>query len=344
MKNQIIDFSLDQSVSNCESLKLADTPPPWRRYQPKSGELKPRVPRAMLESHAQRGRTYIGREIDAQVISAALILRRPLLVTGPAGVGKSTLAYAVAWRLGLGNVLRWGITSRTTLKDGLYHYDAIGRLHQLQTEHSPNTAPGAAGVPAANQIGQYIRLGPLGTALLPTQSAGYFPRALLIDEIDKGDADLPADLLHVFEEGSFQIPEIGRLGRAESVSTDDPYEPVFEVPGSGWVQCDDFPFVVMTSNGEREFPPAFLRRCLQLEMKLDEAELIRVLGSHLEAAAVADEGVRELLKRFEELGARRTLATDQLLNAAFLLRSGTDLSDALKETVFRSLSSVDAKD
>jgi len=66
------------------------------------------------------------------MVNAALYLRRPLLITGKPGTGKSSLAYAVAHELKLGEVLYWPITTRTTLKDGLYSYDAIGRLQEVK--------------------------------------------------------------------------------------------------------------------------------------------------------------------------------------------------------------------
>ncbi|MFM6527076.1 MAG: MoxR family ATPase, partial [Dolichospermum sp.] len=99
------------------------------------------------------------------------------------GTGKTSLAYAVAYELGLGEVLHWPITTRTTLKDGLYSYDAIGRLQDAKDKDKDNLA----------EIGKYINLGSLGTALLPSEK----PRVLLIDEIDKSDIDLPNDLLHI---------------------------------------------------------------------------------------------------------------------------------------------------
>lgn len=104
------------------------------------------------------------RPEEVEAVNAALYLRRPLLVTGNPGTGKSTLAHAVAHELGLGKVLRWPIVSRTTLKDGLYHYDAIGRLQDVQLDRA------VAGQTAPSErppIGSYLRLGPLGTALLP---------------------------------------------------------------------------------------------------------------------------------------------------------------------------------
>lgn len=106
----------------------------------------------------------------------------------------------VAYELGLGSVLRWPIVSRSTVQDGLYHYDAIARLQDVQI-----AAPQGPG--SVEGIGSYIRLGPLGTALLPSDT----PRVLLIDELDKSDIDLPNDLPNVLEEGEFAIPELERV-------------------------------------------------------------------------------------------------------------------------------------
>ncbi|MGD1225650.1 hypothetical protein AB9Q10_45360, partial [Streptomyces krungchingensis] len=86
-----------------------------------------------------------------------------------------------------------------------------------------------------------------------------------IDEIDKSDLDLPNDLLNILEEGEYEIPELVRAARhtpaAEvMIAGTDDRVPVLR----GRVRCRAFPFVVLTSNGEREFPPVFLRRCVRL--------------------------------------------------------------------------------
>ncbi|MFD7319186.1 AAA family ATPase [Streptomyces sp. NPDC059883] len=274
---------------------------------------------------------------ELEMINAALYLRRPLLVTGSPGAGKSTLAHSVAHELGLGRVLRWPIVSRSALQDGLYHYDAIARLQDVQlAAHSaagPNGTNGANGTDGANgtggadgtggtdrhdpsaDIGSYIRLGPLGTALLPSEQ----PRVLLIDELDKSDIDLPNDLLNVLEEGEFGIPELERIadrlpdGEAE-VLTDDGKK--VRIKG-GRVQCRAFPFVVLTSNGERDFPAPLMRRCIHLELgRPDHQRLATFVRAHLgdEAARAGD----DLISHFLERSRSELISTDQLLNAIYL--------------------------
>ncbi|TDD59358.1 AAA family ATPase, partial [Actinomadura rubrisoli] len=273
--------------------------PPWRAFD--GGPALP--PPAGGSGNLHQATTYRPSDDAVQQVNAALYLRRPLLVTGPPGTGKSTLAYAVAHELGLGPVLHWPITSRTTLRDGLYQYDPLTRLY----------AAGREGAPADEDVGRYIRLGPLGTALLPYAR----PRALLVDEIDKSDIDLPNDLLTIFEKGEYEIPELSRRAdpSAEVMTADGPGERVTVTAGT--VRCGAFPLVVMTSNGEREFPPAFLRRCVNLELRQPsgEAELSAIVREHL--GPLADQS-DDLIRRFFERSTSGTLATDQLLNAVYL--------------------------
>lgn len=256
---------------------------------------------------------YQADEREIQLVNLALHLRRPLFITGKPGVGKSTLAYAVAHELRLGPVLRWSVTSRATLRDSLYAYDAIGRLHDLNLVRD-------RGEPS---IGHYLRLGPLGTALLPWRH----PRVLLIDEIDKSDLDLPNDLLNVFEEGEFEIPELARLGSGDQEVMTADGAATATVTG-GVVRCAQFPLTVLTSNAEREFPAAFLRRCVRLEIQPpDEARLAAMVSAHLgvdpAGSATRTALIAEFLRRQREDGAE--LANDQLLNA--LLMAGRGLWD-----------------
>ncbi|MEV6394321.1 AAA family ATPase [Streptomyces sp. NPDC051907] len=290
--------------------------PPWRRFDGPTGAGRSAPP------------PYLIGRAEADVVNAALHLRRPLLVTGQPGTGKSSLAHAVAHELRLGRVLEWPVNSRAALQDALYRYDAIGRLRESNLRRDLGEGDGELG------IGSYVRLGPLGTALVP----GSRPRVLLVDELDKGDVDLPNDLLNVFEEGEFEIPELARLPEDQAsvrVMTADP--DTWTWVARGRVRCREFPVVIITSNGERDFPPAFLRRCVRLALpEPDEDRLLAIVHAHLGAEGLADHD--DLLRAFLARRARGELATDQLLNAVFLRRGGVDLdADGLLDAVLHRL-------
>lgn len=166
-----------------------------------------------------------------EAVNLALLLGQPLLLMGEPGCGKTRLAEAVAAELHKGewkkHYFRWDIKSSSKAKEGIYQYDALTRLYDANSKNENSKA-------ASN----YIKYGKLAEALTKPQN-GDLPNILLIDEIDKADIDFPNDLLLEIEKGTFFIPELNEI-----------------VVGTSKV------LVFITSNRERELPPAFLRRCL----------------------------------------------------------------------------------
>ncbi|MCL4202314.1 MAG: MoxR family ATPase [Pirellulaceae bacterium] len=304
---------------DAERIKTLPPPPPWRDFSRFADE---------------RADTFQAPGEIVPVVNAALYLRRPVLVTGEPGTGKSSLAYAVSKELGLGPVLAWPINSRSTLAEGLYHYDSLARLRQASLDRTSGHAGDSADM---EDIGRYIKLGPLGTAFTTAEDR---PRALLIDEIDKSDIDLPNDLLHVLENGRFEIPELVRISdrvREVSVGITDPVQPgQRSTITDGSVSCRVFPFLVITSNGERELPPAFLRRCLRVDIKNPVREQLgAIVRAHLgeQDRKTLDELLDQFLRRREDEGA--VLATDQLLNAVYLLTRGFEMPVSERELMVK---------
>ncbi|MEY3554990.1 MAG: hypothetical protein RLZZ580_1044 [Cyanobacteriota bacterium] len=343
-----------KQLPESEPLNLPD-PPPWRTFNraiPAGDDERWKELMKLVgseKSDRERGEKFRLSEIadnetnsqNAQLqkaidlviagVNAALCLRRPLLVTGRPGSGKTSLAYALAYQLRLGPVLKWSITARTTLQDGLYRYDAIARLQE----------PDSGG---QQDIGSYITLGALGTAFLPSA----LPRVLLIDEIDKSDINLPNDLLNLFEEGEYEIPELKRWTEKNpekpvSVFTGDKNLPPVKL-NSGIVGCHAFPIVVMTSNGERDFPPAFKRRCIRINMPNPGINNLKsIVNSHMgdEYFNKSSDRINQLITDFLD---KEKLATDQLLNVVYMLTGGPESTlnpESLKELLFKSLNDTE---
>jgi MoxR-like ATPase len=179
-------------------------------------------------------------------VNVAIALKRPLLVRGEPGTGKTLLAHSIARGLDK-RIIIWNIKSSTKAQEGLYIYDTVQRLNDSRF-----------GDRDVSDIKQYIKLGKLGQAFVSEEQV-----VLLIDEIDKADIEFPNDLLNELDEMSFYIPETNETIAAR-------YRPI----------------VIITSNAEKELPDAFLRRCIFHyidfpDPKLME-EIVRVHFPHIQ--------------------------------------------------------------
>ncbi len=164
---------------------------------------------------------YVATDDLRVAVNAAVTLRRPLLVKGEPGTGKTVLAHEIAKALDA-PLIEWHVKSTTRAHQGLYEYDAVARLRD-----------GQLGEERVHDIRNYIKRGKLWEAF----TAPQLP-VLLIDEIDKADIEFPNDLLQELDRMEFHVYETGET-----------------------VKAKDRPIVVITSNNEKELPDAFLRRC-----------------------------------------------------------------------------------
>lgn len=218
---------------------------------------------------------YIPDDDLVDAVNLAIQLDRPLLLMGEPGCGKTRLAEAVAYELHGDQMnehfFRWDIKSTTKAKEGIYQYDALKRLYHanLKTEDAKYV----------EDISNYITKGKLAEALTEGDEKYKVPNILLIDEIDKADIDFPNDLLLELENKSFKIPELKEDGEFKATR---------EV------------VIFITSNQEKELPPAFLRRCLFHYIEFpDQEKLQQIVKSHF--ASEDEEIVNQALTIFSEI-------------------------------------------
>ena len=178
---------------------------------------------------------YVATDDLKVAVNAAMTLRRPLLVKGEPGTGKTVLAYEIAKAMGT-PLIEWNVKSTTKAHQGLYEYDAVARLRD-----------GQLGDERVHDISNYIRKGKLWEAF----TAPELP-VLLIDEIDKADIEFPNDLLQELDRMEFHVYETKET-----------------------IKAADRPIVIITSNNEKELPDAFLRRCFFHYIKFPDRETMQ---------------------------------------------------------------------
>jgi MoxR-like ATPase len=180
---------------------------------------------------------YVATDDLKVAVNAAVTLRRPLLVKGEPGTGKTVLAHEIAKAMGA-PLIEWHVKSTTKAHQGLYEYDAVARLRD-----------GQLGDERVHDISNYIRKGKLWEAF----TSPVLP-VLLIDEIDKADIEFPNDLLQELDRMSFDVYETHET-----------------------IAAKERPIVIITSNNEKELPDAFLRRCFFHYIKFPDRDTMQAI-------------------------------------------------------------------
>ncbi|MBW4523320.1 MAG: MoxR family ATPase [Scytolyngbya sp. HA4215-MV1] len=232
-----------------------------------TGKVKPA--RGERGANGQLLSPYLPSDELVEAVNLAIYLERPLLLKGEPGCGKTQLAEAVAYELKL-PLEPWYVKSISRARDGLYTYDAVGRLRDAQLAVSGRLSEEQ--IRKIDNPATYVRWEALGRAFQNQQRT-----VVLIDEIDKADIDFPNDLLLELDKQCFFVEETGQM-----------------------IQAQVAPIVFITSNDEKDLPDAFLRRCLFHYVEFpNQKRLIEIIESRFPNAS--EELVNQAVTKFQEL-------------------------------------------
>ncbi len=235
---------------------------------------------------------YIATKELQIAVNAAIHLKKPLLVKGEPGTGKTLLAHEIAEALNK-RIITWHVKSTTTAQQGLYEYDAVSRLRDSQL-----------GDQNVNEIANYIKPGKLWEAFDSDETV-----VLLIDEIDKADIEFPNDLLLELDKMEFYCYELQKT-----------------------IKAKNRPIVIITSNNEKELPDAFLRRCLFHYIRFPDKETMqRIVDVHFYGIQqeLVDNAIKIFFDLRDIKGLKKRPSTSEMIDWLKLLLmeklQGTDL-------------------